>query len=113
MEIKNLLVMKHWYMLMKQKLKLKILNSQKLFEILEKSSKIGILFTSVTEKSSTSLMNIGRVRTTPFETAKKKKLVIIADHTGTEVTIFDHGIASIDFFTQNKIYQFSRIQDAW
>ena len=53
------------------------------------------------EKSRTSLMNIGRMRTINFETAKKKKVVIITDHTGTDVVIFDQGIATSDFLASN------------
>ena len=68
--------------------------------------------TSVMEKSRTSLMNIGRMRTINFETAKKKKVVIITDHTGTEVTIFDQGIPTSDFLASNfkKITKFVQIK---
>ena len=50
-------------------------------------------------------MNKGRVRAIPFEAAKKKKLVIITDHTGTEVKIFAQGIATFDFLVIDNRYQ--------
>lgn len=37
-----------------------------------------------------------------MEVAKKKKLVIITDHTGTEVRILAHGIAIFAFFATDK-----------
>ena len=43
----------------------------------------------------------------PIEKAEKKKLVIITDHTGTDVKIFGHGIATLDFFTTDNRNQFS------
>ena len=65
--------------------------------------------TSVMEKSRTSLMNIGRMRTINFETAKKKKVVIITDHTGTDVVIFDQGIATSDFLASNYKKKITKI----
>lgn len=34
----------------------------------------------------------------PFDVAKKKKLVNMADHTGTDVRIWDHGTGALEFW---------------
>lgn len=61
-----------------------------------------MLPTSEMVKSSVSLTNNGRIRVIGLTKAKMKKLVIITEHTGTDVKIFVHGIATLDFFATDS-----------